>query len=189
MSSRLRWKKVVAIALAIAGLIAVVVLLVTQFVLDEPPIQQPAAPPAVARLRADWQPAIFLPNYLPSCLSYDPNGARIDLNPTAGGGKILVVGLIANSEAGCRGADNSNVVIMQAPALQSLHGAVTTITEGRMQFARIARTTANGQNDVTLQWHCQIDVMCNLSGTTGPVITEDVLAKMANSFAIIRPAP
>jgi hypothetical protein len=143
----------------------------------------------VARLRADWQPAIVLPNFLPACLTYDPNGARIDLDPEARGGTSLVVGLIAADEATCRDAANANVVITQAPALRSLHGTVTTVTEGRMQFARVAQTTANGQNTVTLQWHCRIDIMCRLSGTTGSLITEDVLAKMANSFAMIRPLP
>jgi hypothetical protein len=189
MSSRLRWKKVVAIILAVAGLIVVVVLLLTQFVLVESPILRPTAPPAVVRLRANWQPAILLPNFLPACLTYDPNGARIDLDPDASGGQSLVVGLIASNEAACRDAENANVVITQAPALRSLHGTVTTITEGRMQFARTAPTATNGQDDVTLQWHCRIDIMCRLSGTTGSLITEDVLAKMANSFAIIRPTP
>lgn len=187
MSSRLRWKRVVAIALAVAGLIVVVVLLLTQFVLIESPIQRPTAPPVVARLRADWQPAILLPNFLPACLRYDPNGARIDLDPEASGGQSLVVGLIASDEAACRDAANADVVITQAPTLRSLYGTVTTITEGRMQFARIAQPTANGQHNVTLQWHCRIDIMCRISGTTGSLITEDMLAKMANSFAIIRP--
>jgi len=189
MRSRLTRKKVVAIALAIAGLIVVVVLLLTQFVLVDSPIQRPTAPPAVARLRANWQPAIFLPNYLPACLAYDPNGAHIDLDPTASGGRSLVVGLISSDTAACRDAKNSDVVITQAPALQSLQGAVTTITEGRMQFARIASTTANGQTDVTLQWHCRVDIMCRLSGTTGSLVTEDVLAKVANSFEVIRSSP
>jgi hypothetical protein len=97
--------------------------------------------------------------------------------------------LIAANGTACREAVNADVVITQAPSLRSLHGDVTTITEGRMQFARIAQTAANGQDDVTLQWHCRIDIMCRLSGTTGSLITEDVLAKMANSFAIIRPTP
>jgi hypothetical protein len=179
----------VAVALAIAGLIVVVVLLLTQFVLVESPVPRPTAPPAVARLRADWQPAILLPDFVPMCLTYDPNGARIDQDPSALGGKALTVGLIASDTATCAAAQNADVTITQAPALQSLHGAVTTIIEGRMQFARLARTTAGGQNEVTLQWHCRIDIMCNLSGTTGSLITEDVLAKMANSFAIIRPTP
>src|SRR5690348_5517231 len=147
MSSRLRRRKVVAIALAIAGLIVVIVLLLTQFVLVESPITRPTAPPAVARLRADWQPEILLPNYVPDCLTYDPNGARIDLDPSASGGHALVVSLISSDTATCAGARDSAVTITQAPALQSLHGAVTTIIEGRMQFARIARTTAGGQNE------------------------------------------
>lgn len=189
MSSRLNRKKVVAIVLAIASLIVVVVLLLTQYVLDESPIQRPTAPPAVARLRADWQPAILLPSFLPACLTYAPDGARIDLDPEARGGKSLVVGLIAADDTTCRDAANAGVVITQAPALHSLHGNVTTITEGRMQFARIAQSSANGQDDVTLQWHCRINIMCRLSGTTGSLITEDVLAKMANSFAIIRRSP
>jgi hypothetical protein len=179
----------VAVALAIAGLIVVVVLLLTQFVLVESPITRPTAPPAVARVRANWQPAILLPNFVPACLTYDPNGARIDSDPSARGGQALVVGLISSNAASCADARNADVTITQAPALQSLHGEVTTIIEGRMQFARVARTTAGGQHEVTLQWHCRIDIMCNLSGTTGSLITEDVLAKMADSFALIRPSP
>jgi hypothetical protein len=189
MSSRLNWRKVGAIALAIAGLIVVVVLLLTQFVLVESPTDRPAAPPAVARLRTDWQQAILLPNFVPACLTYDPNGARIDLDPDARGGKSLVVGLIAANGTACREAVNADVVITQAPSLRSLHGDVTTITEGRMQFARVTRITEDGQDEVTLQWHCRIDIMCRVSGTTGSLITEGELAKMADSFAIIRPSP
>ncbi|HVX30757.1 MAG TPA: hypothetical protein VHA53_09780 [Nitrolancea sp.] len=178
-----------AIVVVVAGLIVLVIVLLTQFVLAEAPIRRPVAPPAVAALRTEWQSPILLPNFLPACLTYDPLGARIDLEPDALGGKALVVGLIAPGTPTCRDAANANVVITQAPALQSLHGEVTTITEGRMQFARVARAGANGQNDVTLQWHCRINIMCRLSGTIGSVITEDTLAKMANSFEIIRPAP
>lgn len=188
MSSQSSRKKVGAIVLAIAGLVIIVVLFLTQFVLVEDTIKRPIAPPAVARLRADWQSAILLPNYLPACLDYDPNGARIDLDPSASGGKVLVINLIASDTPECHAARDANVTISQAPALQSLHGTVTTIIKGRMQFARIARPAAGGQSDVTLQWHCRIDIMCSLSGTTDSLITEDTLAKMANSFEIIRPA-
>ena len=58
-----------------------------------------------------------------------------------------------------------------------------------MQFAQSIQTTATGQTNVTLQWHCLVDVMCRINGTTDNLVTQDVLSRMADSFEIIKPAP
>jgi hypothetical protein len=184
----LKRRRVVTIALGVVGLIAIIALLLTQFVLKQDSIIRPTAPPSVAAIRSDWQSVILLPTFLPECLNYDPNGASIRPDPGARGGKALDVELVPASTAACSGAQSSRVTITQAPALESLSGPVLTVIEGRMQFARSTAAAAAGQTEVTLQWHCLVDVMCRINGTTGSVVTEDVLSRMAESFEIIKPA-
>lgn len=186
--TRLKRRRVVTIALVVAGLVAIVILLLTKFVLADTQITRPAAPPSVAAIRSDWQSVILLPTFVPECLNYDPNGTSINIDPGARGGKALVIRLAPVNTAGCSGAQDSNVTITQAPALESLSGPVLTVSEGRLQFARLTQTARAGRTEVTLQWHCLVDVMCRLSGTTGNLVTEDVLSRMAESFEIIKPA-
>jgi len=186
--TRLKRRRVVAFTIAIVGVIAIVVLLLTQFVLAEAPITRPSAPPSVEAIRSEWQSVILLPTFLPECLSYGANGASIRSDPGARGRNALDIQLVPVKSAACNAAQGSAVTITQAPALESLDGQVLTVSEGRMQFARLAQTVSSGQTKVTLQWHCLVDVMCRISGTTGSLVTEDVLARMADSFEIIKPA-
>ena len=186
--TRLKRRRVVTIALVVVGLVALVVLLLTQFVLAEAPIVRPTAPPSVAAIQSDWQSVILLPTFVPECLAYNPNGTSITLDPGARGGKALEIQLVPTNTAACSGAEGSSITITQAPALESLSGPVLTVSEGRMQFARLTRTDAAGRTEVTLQWHCLVDVMCRVAGTTGNLVTEDVLSRMADSFEVIRPA-
>ncbi|HVB65129.1 MAG TPA: hypothetical protein VNE17_10385 [Nitrolancea sp.] len=182
-------RKVVTIAFGVIGLIAIIALLLTQFVLKQDSIIRPTAPPSVAAIRSDWQSIILLPTFLPECLTYDPTATSIRSDPGARGGKALDVQLIAANTAACGGAVGSRVTITQAPALESLSGPVLTVSEGRMQFARLIQTSATGQTEVTLQWHCLVDVMCRIKATTGSLVTEAVLSRVADSFEIIKSAP
>jgi hypothetical protein len=186
--TRLKRRRVVTIALVVVGLAAIVVVLLTQFVLVQDSIIRPTAPPSVAAIRSDWQSVILLPTFLPECLSYESNGASIRSDPGARGGKALDIQLVPANTAACSGAQGSDVTITQAPALESLSGPVLTVSEGRMQFALLKQAATAGSSDVTLQWHCLVDVMCRLTGTTGNLVTEDVLSRMADSFEIIKPA-
>ncbi len=78
-------------------------------------------------------------------------------------------------------------VSSEAPYFKSLTGNVTTVTQGRMQFARVSESTSGGETRVTMQWRCA-SVMCRMTSTTGGVITENELARIADSFQIIKPA-
>lgn len=186
--ARLKRKKVVTIALVIVALIAVVVVVLTKFVLVQDQIVRPTAPSSVAAIRSNWPSVILLPTFLPVCLTYGANGTSIRVDPTARGGKALDIQLVSTDTAACSGAQGSDVTITQAPALESLSGEVLTLTEGRMQFARQTEAVGAGQMKVTLQWHCLVNVMCRITGTTGDLITNDVLSRMADSFEIIKPA-
>ncbi|HEX3723766.1 MAG TPA: hypothetical protein VHV31_13300 [Nitrolancea sp.] len=181
-------KKVVIIALVVVVLIAVIAAFVAKVVLVQDQIVRPTAPPSVSAIRSSWSSVILLPTFVPVCLTYGANGTSIKDDPTARGGKALDIQLVSTGTAACNGAQRSDVTITQAPALESLSGEVRTLTDGRMQFARQTEAVGAGQTKVTLQWHCLVNVMCRITGTTGDLITEDVLSRMADSFEIIKPA-
>jgi hypothetical protein len=185
--TRLKRRRVVTIALVVVGVVALVVVFLTQFVLVQDSITRPTAPPSVTAIRSDWQSVILLPTYLPECLDYDSNGTSIRSDPGARGGKALDIQLVPANTAACSGAQGSDITITQAPALESLSGPVLTVSEGRMQFARLTQASTAGRAKVTLQWHCLVDVMCRVSATTGSLVTDDELSRMANSFEIIKP--
>lgn len=174
--------------LVVAGLGAVVVLLLTQFVLAQATVARPSAPPSVAMLRSSWPSDILLPTFVPSCFDYDSIGGSITPDPSARGGEVLNVKLAARDTAECRSASGANITITQAPALASLSGEVVTVSEGRLQFAQLTTALADGERQITLQWHC-LSIMCRLTGSTGPHLSDDMLEQMAESFQVIKPEP
>ncbi len=183
---RLTRARIVA-AVLIGGIVVVIAIMVNRFLLTPVVIDQPSAPPSVAAIRNQWEYNILLPTVTPSCLAYDANGASIRSDPVASNGQALRVTLAPLSTGTCSGASGSTLSIIEAPALESLAGDVSTVSQGRMQFARTAQPAPGGQTEVTLQWHC-LNMMCRMTGTTSTVITESVLAQMADSFQVIGPS-
>lgn len=168
------------------GIVAGIAVLVNTFLLTSAAIRRPSAPPSVNAVRDQWGYNILLPTYLPDCLAYEPGGASIVSNSSSASGLALQISLSAVSGLSCTTASGSTVQIWEAPALESLTGNVSTVSQGRMQFARAAQMTDSGQQRVTLQWHC-MDVMCRITGVTSDTVSETVLAKMADSFQVIAP--
>lgn len=171
----------------IVGLGIVTAIFVNAFVLAPATIDRPTAPSSVAAIRNQWDYTILLPTVIPKCLAYDAAGTSVIAYPIGSSEHALRITLTPVSSESCAGASGSTVRITEAPALESLGGMVTTVSPGRMQFARVAQPAPGGQIDVTLQWHCA-NIMCRLTGTTNHVITEAVLTQMADSFQIIKPS-
>ena len=173
--------------LLIIIIVITVAVLLNAFVLSAVKISTPIAPSSVDAVRNQWSYDILLPTLKPDCLEYSATGTGIEDDPSAANGISLQVRLTAAASAECADASGSTVVISEAPTFESLSGNVSTVIQGRMQFARIAKPAAGGQTEVTLQWHC-LNIMCRMSGTTSNVITETVLTKMADSFHVIKPS-
>lgn len=168
------------------GIVAVIAILVNTFLLTSAAIRRPSAPPSVNAIRNQWGYNILLPTYVPNCLAYVPGGASVKSNSSSASGLILQVSLSPAFISGCTVGSAPDVQIWEAPALESLTGNVSTVIQGRMQFARVERTMESGQTQITLQWHC-MDVMCRLTGVTDDIVSGNVLAKMADSFQVIEP--
>ncbi len=173
--------------LLIIAIVIIVAVLLNMFVLSAAKISRPIAPSSVNAIRNQWSYDILLPTLKPNCLDYSANGTGIKDDPSAANGISLQVRLTAVASAECADASSSTIVISEAPTFESLSGSVSTVIQGRMQFARIAKPAAGGQSEVTLQWHC-LNIMCRMRGTTSNAITETVLTKMADSFHVIKPS-
>ncbi len=181
---RLTRARVVALIL-IVGVIAVVAILLNQFVLASSVVTSPEAPPSIAAIENQWRYIILLPTYQPECLAYDPASVSTKYDSASSTGQSLRMTLVATNAAACTPANGSSIEIVEAPALASLTGDVTTVSQGRMQFAAVTSKTADGKTAMTLQWHCA-EMMCRMSGKLDENVTETVLKKMADSFQVAR---
>jgi hypothetical protein len=175
----------IATAILVAGVLVVSAFLVYAFFLSPASIEHPAAPPAVTAARRLWDYDILLPTYVPTCVRYDSGGTGIVPDDAAINGVALQVTLTANDTAGCSAAGGSVIRISEAPSFESLTGNVSTVTHGRMQFAGVSQSTSDGRTVVTLQWRC-LSMMCRVTGTTSVGVTQNDLARMADSFQITR---
>ncbi len=183
---RLTRTRIVATLVAV-GTIVVVAIILNAFIFTPATITRPEAPPSVNAVRDRWQYPILLPTVRPDCLAYDAAQTGIVSDDAASNGLALQATLVQTSQSGCPDSQETIIHIREAPFFSSLTGNVTTLTQGRMQFAHAVESTSDGKTRVTLQWRCA-SVMCRMSSTTGRVLTEDELVRMADSFQIVRPA-
>lgn len=175
-----RWAAGTAVA-AVLIIVAIVLLPRLLFPPNTGPLSV-ALPPSLARVRDAWQPTVMLPATLPLCIRYPDTGAAIVADPLATGGKALRIIFSRDTGSGCASAPDPSLVLTEAPSLPSLIGHVDTVTDRRMQYARLAQPLDSGQVRVTLQWHCR-DLMCRLSGLVAPGgLREADLLRMAHSF-------
>ena len=180
-----RWLWVAAI-----GVVAVLALggtLLARWLLGSAAGPAPALPAALSVVRGQWTEPILVPTLLPGCLGYATGGASVVQDAQASGSRALRISLAPESGAGCpTPVVNPDVVLTEGLALESLPGAVSTVSFDRLQLARSAETNADGASRVTLQWHC-LDMMCRLTGTTSAGFPESDLVTMATSVAIAAP--
>ena len=174
----------IVVAILIVGVIAVIAIVVDQFVLSSAAVMNPEAPPSVAAIENQWGYIILLPTNKPDCLAYDPASVATTPDSESSTGKSLNLKLVATGTGTCASWAGSSVNIAEAPALASLTGNVSTDSQGRMQFARVSKSLPDG-TEVILQWHCA-EMMCRISGTLNQTLTEDVLKNLANSFQVAR---
>ncbi len=177
----------IIVAILIIAVVAVIGIFVNATLLTPATIDHPSPPPSLAALRSNWGFDILLPTYMPKCLAFQKDGASIDQDSTTSNGQILDVRIVPITSPACASASGTSMVIGESPDIMSLTGDVTTITYGRMQFARVIRSTQGGGTETVLQWHCA-SVMCRITATTNNTITENVLARMADSFQMIGPS-
>lgn len=175
----------IAAAVMICGIVAVSAVLAYIFFLSPATIQHPLAPPPVAAARGLWDYDILLPTEIPPCLSYDAGNTGVVPDGAAINGVALLVTLRPNNTADCANAAGSIVRISEAPFFTSLSGNVSTISQGRMQFASVSKSTDGRKTELTLQWRC-LSMMCRIDGTTSSIITMNELARMADSFQVAR---
>lgn len=171
------------VAILIVAVVAVIGVLVNEFVLTSA-VTYSEAPPSIAAIENQWGYIILLPTYRPECLVYDPASVAISPDSDSSTGQSLKMALTAVKTDGCADAADSTVSIVEAPALTSLTGSVSTVSQGRMQFATVTRSVA-GRTELTFQWHCS-EMMCRMSSTLNGTITETVLKMMADSFQVAR---
>lgn len=174
----------VIIAVVLLILIIAAVILVQDLInpVAEP---TPAIPPSVATVQADWMYPIMLPTAIPGCFGYKPSGSAVADQADARGGTALVVHFTRTSNATCRpSGPDPNLMLTEAPALDSLQGTVTTLSGNRGQYARLAVPDAGSRTRLILQWHCDT-MMCRVEGDTGSALSEQELLQMAES---VRPA-
>jgi hypothetical protein len=166
---------VTLLAFIIAGIILIRDVLTP---VAEPP---PVLPPSLAAIKTDWVYSILLPTTIPDCFSYAPNGSRVEEHAEARGGMALVVRFAESNSSNCIEAGrDADLTLTEAPALDSLQGAVTTLSGNRGQYARLAVPDEQGRNRLILQWHCGM-MMCRVGGDTSAVLSEQDLLKMAES--------
>lgn len=183
MSKRVRrismtWVLIVVLLL-LALIIAAVVLI--RDLLTPVAELAPTLPSSVASVQSNWAFPILLPTTLPDCFTYAPNAGSVENQTEARGGKALVVRFVNSEGDSCRqAAQDANLTLTEAPALNSLQGSVTTLSGNRGQYARLNVPKANGRNRVILQWHCGV-MMCRVAGNTGDTLTEPDLLRMAES--------
>ena len=176
----------VAVALLIVvAVVAIAAVVVTRVVLAGPQARPPL-PAAVAAVAEHWPYEIQLPQALPACLRYAPDGAAITPNDEAQGGAALLIRLAPAAQPGCAGWTDTDLLIEEAPALASLPGTVDTVSANRLEFARSLSTTGGGAERLTLQWRCR-EGMCRLSGTLIGASGEEALTQLAASFQPARP--
>ncbi len=175
----------IVVAILIVGVVVVIAFLLNQFVLTSSAVTYPEAPPAIAAIEKQWGYIILLPTFKPDCLTYDPTSVATKYDSASSTGQSLQMSLTATDNATCAPANGSSVFIVEAPALSSLAGNVSTVSQGRMQFAETTTNAGGGGTEIVLQWHCS-EMMCRMSGTLNESITETVLKKMADSFQVAR---
>ncbi len=127
----------VVTTILIVGVVAVVAILLNHFVLTSSAVTYPEAPPSIAAIENQWGYIILLPTYKPECLAYDPASVSTKYDSSSSTGQSLRMTLAAKNTAACTAANGSSVEIVEAPALASLTGNVSTVSQGRMQFAAI----------------------------------------------------
>lgn len=179
------WIAALAGAVLLVAVLGITVLV--RWLLSSPEGPPPALPAALSTILKQWPDPILVPTLLPTCLAYAPGGASVVADDQASGARALRIALAPRSGAGCPApAVSPDVVLTEAPALDSLTGAVSTVSFNRLQLARIAQPGAGDTSRVTLQWHC-FDMMCRLTGTTSAALTESNLIDLATSVAIAIP--
>lgn len=180
---RRRWiavSLVVVLAAAVGGGVAFV-----RWLLPPTP-PTPSLPAALAGVPAQWPLQILIPTVLPKCYTYATDGASVVHDPQARGELALHITFAPQATSGCpAGTSNAGVVLTEAPALDSLSGAVSTVSYDRLQLARTVETTG-GTDRVTLQWHC-LDIMCRLTATQGTGLSQSALVAMATSVVTAGP--
>lgn len=183
MSQGIRGISMARVLIVVATLIAFIIAgaILIRDVLNpvvEPP---PALPSSLAAIRTDWVYPILLPTMIPDCFSYAPNPGSVEEHAEARGGMALVVRFAQSNNANCRESGrDADLTLTEAPALDSLQGAVTTLSGNRGQYARLAVPDERGRNRLILQWHCGT-MMCRVAGDTGMDLSEQDLLQMAES--------
>jgi hypothetical protein len=175
-------RRFISIVLLSIVLIAVIAVLVFRWVAAEDEPRLPRLPPQVTTVQSVWNAPIILPADLPTCLGYAPDSAAVVDDQDARGGRALRIHYDVGAEPSCTGFQTANLVLTEADALYSLQGEVTTLSYGRMQFARVA--SPDGR--LTLQW-LRDSMMCRLSATLGGSMTEDLLLRIAESARVATP--
>lgn len=179
---RSRWARSLAGVLSIAIVVAVV-LGIRSFVDATPTRARVTLPASVAAVSHSWNLPIELPASLPKCLTYASSGAEIVSSTEATGGRELRIALAVADTATCRDSmATTDIQLIEASEIESLSGPVTTATDNRLEFARLAAPASGGRTRLILQWHCE-DQMCRVSGLVGPAtLSESSLLQMAGSF-------
>ena len=189
MSQRARrisiaWVLIVAFLL-LALIITAVVLI--QDLLSPVAELTPTLPPSLATLHSDWAFPILLPTTLPDCFTYASNAASVENQAEARGGKALIIRFANSDSRSCRqAAQDANLTLTEAPALDSLQGSVTTVSGNRGQYARLNVPDADGRNRVILQWHCGV-MMCRVAGDIGGNFSEPDLLRTSESVRQVAP--
>lgn len=183
---RSRWARSLTGVLSIAIVVAVV-LAIRSFIDATPTHARVTLPASVAAVSRSWNLPIELPTSLPKCLTFAPSGAEIVSSTEATGGHELRIALAVADTATCRDSMSApDIQIIEAPEIDSLSGAVTTATNNRLEFARLAAPASGGRTRLTLQWHCE-DQMCRVTGLVGPgTLSESSLLQMAGSFTQVQ---
>jgi hypothetical protein len=172
--------RVLLVLVVIVSLIIAAVIFVPRLV-SSPPEPSPEIPSSVAEIRSQWANSIKLPTVIPKCYEYAPDGADVKQSPAARDRAVLMIRFSRSVATTCQGSTDADLVLGEAAALQSLIGDVTTVSDGRIQYARLAEALVDGRIRLTLQWYCE-EMMCRLSGNLGDGgISEQEMLRMTES--------
>ena len=178
-----RWTIGVSATLLI---VAIAISVVLRTLADAETIDPPVVPPVVEDTLPAWGYRLYLPAELPPCVEYAPDGADVQTSPAASGGAVLRIAFaLRDGATGCNGPD-PEIEMLQAPALRSLDGTVTTVSRDQIHYARQAQPVDGGQR-LTFQWLCG-PMTCRLSGTIwdGGSVSEEDLLRIATSTQLAR---